>query len=113
MNKSDLKIWANVVQTLFKDILEEEDVVFRPAIVPFDSTIPGTVVAIIGRGDDGHSRDPEEIFSSCDFATMVHLVDVYQRRVRTYHVTRDWFSLLALNKASLNKAPRSYLESVA
>ncbi|HWQ99995.1 MAG TPA: hypothetical protein VN397_04095 [Candidatus Methylomirabilis sp.] len=96
--------WAHVVITLFQGVAEDCDFMIRPAMVPFDSPDPGTVVSLIRYESDGVTWRIEDIYTPCDFETFSKLARAYQRQVNTHVVTGDRFSLFAYNKANLKKA---------
>ena len=110
----NLQDWARVVVTLFKDMVDDNDLMIRPANVPFDGTDPGTVVTFVHRETAGRVSIIEEIFSSCDYDIFYSLVRAYQRRVNTHVITSDVCSMFVYNKANLKGvASKTYVASVA
>lgn len=98
--RHDQKDLENMVETLFQDVLGRNDLLLRPAMLPFDSLVPGTIVMIISREPDCAI---EEIFCACDYETLTNLVSDHQRRVDSHVVRRDRFFMVVLNKDAWNE----------
>lgn len=98
--RHDQKDLENMVEALFQDVLGRNDLLLRPAMLPFDSLVPGTIVMII-------SRDPdcaiEEIFCACDYETLTNLVSDHQRRVDSHVVRIGHQCTFVFNKDAWNE----------